>query len=308
LKSLSNHLGPCIDKARTYFEALDQSKKAQEECQAAAMRYDKACSSLQAAKEMIAITENKIKGLSGSFDPTWQEMLNHADVRLLEAESAKAMNEKDHQDATLTYNELAKRTAALEKQLRRNIKKARPYYDQKNAYLNFLKEQKEKVCNLELAYDTEKRNYALALKKLEQISEEIHNKRKEISGVPNEPRQECVGAEADDTAESADKAMSLSWNEGQLKRLLSRKKSNRPLTRNTLRSSLCLELGIGTDFDIGSILDTPQSPSTKSVDLGAVFTQSTYGDYAVLEINGHELLDRTYSSKKKSLAGSKSVS
>ena len=46
------------------------------------MRYDKACSSLQAAKEMIAITENKIKGLSGSFDPTWQEMLNHADVRV----------------------------------------------------------------------------------------------------------------------------------------------------------------------------------------------------------------------------------
>ena len=169
-------------------------------------------------------------------------------------------------------------------------------------------EQKEKVCKLELSYDTEKRNYALALKKLEQISEEIHNKRKEISGAPNEPRQECVGAEADDTVESADKAMSLSWNEGQLKRLLSRKKSKRPLTRNTLRSSLCLELGIGTDFDIGNILDTPQSPSTKSVDLGAVFTQSTYGDYAVLEINGHELLDRTYSSKKKSLAGRKSVS
>ena len=44
---------------------------------------------------------------------------------MLEAETAKAMSEKDHQDATLTYNELAKRTAALEKQLRRNIKKAR---------------------------------------------------------------------------------------------------------------------------------------------------------------------------------------
>ena len=27
LKSLSSHLGPCVDKARTYFEALDQSKK-----------------------------------------------------------------------------------------------------------------------------------------------------------------------------------------------------------------------------------------------------------------------------------------
>ena len=159
-----------------------------------------------------------------------------------------------------------------------------------------------------MAYETEKKNYALALKKLEEISEEIHNKRNKLSGVPNEPRQECVGAEADDTTEAADQAMSLSWSEGQLKRILSRKKSKKPLTRSTLRSSLCIELGIGTDFDIGSILETPKSPSTKSVDLGAVFSQSTYDDYAILEINGQELLDRTYSSKKKSLAQSQSLS
>lgn len=38
---------------------------------------------------------------------------------------AKARIEKDHQDATLAYNELAKRTATLEKQLKRHIKKAR---------------------------------------------------------------------------------------------------------------------------------------------------------------------------------------
>lgn len=46
-------------------------------------------------------------------------------VQLLEAEMAKVKSEKDHQDATLTYNDLAKRTATLEKQLKRNIKKAR---------------------------------------------------------------------------------------------------------------------------------------------------------------------------------------
>ena len=181
-----------------------------------------------------------------------------------------------------------------------------------NLFLEFciqcpFQEQKEKVCGLELAYGTEKKNYALALKKLEQISEEIHNKRKELS-VPKEPRQECVGAESDDTVENSDQAMSLSWSEGQLKRILSRKKSRKPLTRNTLRSSLCIELGIGTDVDIGNILDTPQSPSTKSVDLGAVFSQSTYDDYAVLEINGQELLDRTYSVRKKPLTGCQSLS
>ena len=46
------------------------------------MKYDKACSSLRAAKEMIAITEKKLEDHSGSFDSTWQEMLNHADVRV----------------------------------------------------------------------------------------------------------------------------------------------------------------------------------------------------------------------------------
>ena len=38
---------------------------------------------------------------------------------------AKVKSEKDHEDATLAYNELAKRATVLEKQLKRNIKKAR---------------------------------------------------------------------------------------------------------------------------------------------------------------------------------------
>lgn len=161
---------------------------------------------------------------------------------------------------------------------------------------------------MELAYETEKKNYALALKKLEHISEEIHRKRNRLSSIPTEPRQECIGAEAEvEVEETADKAMSLSWSEGQLKRILSKRRPIRPLSRSALRSSLCIELGIGTEFDVGSILDTPQSPSTKSVDLGAVFSQSTYEDYAVLEINGHELLDRTYSRRKTELAPRQSV-
>ncbi|XP_065053668.1 SH3 domain-binding protein 5-like [Rhopilema esculentum] len=297
LKSLANHLGQCIDKARPYYEAIEQSKKAQEECQIAAMRYDKACSLLRGAKEMISITEKKLEGQSGGFDSTWQEMLNHADMKLMESEVSKGKADREHKEATVAFKELEKRAADLERKLRRNIKKARPYYTQKKTYLDFLQEQKDKVLNLELSYETEKKNYALALKKLEQISEEIHKKRKRAAdGVPNEPRQECIGAEADDNDEISDKALSLSWNESRIKRVLSKK--TKPFTRSALRSSLCLDLGIGTDIDLGHLLDTPQSPSAKSVDLGVMFSQSMYGDYAVLEINGQELLDRSYSSKK----------
>ena len=31
---------------------------------------------------MISITEKKIEGQSGTFDSTWQEMLNHADMKV----------------------------------------------------------------------------------------------------------------------------------------------------------------------------------------------------------------------------------
>lgn len=170
-----------------------------------------------------------------------------------------------------------------------------------------LQDQKEKVLELELSYETEKKNYALALKKLEQISQEIHDKRKELEDnrTPTEPRQECIGAEAEVADEMTSRELSLSWNDSRIKRILSKKK---PFTRSALRSSLCIDLGIGTEFDVGNILESPQSPSAKSIDLGAVFAQSSYDDYAVLEINGQEILDRTYSPKPTQYSHRKSIS
>ena len=171
-----------------------------------------------------------------------------------------------------------------------------------------LQEQKEKVLDLELSYETEKKNYALALKKLEQISQEIHDKRKELedSRTPTEPRQECIGAEAEVADEMTSRELSLSWNDNRIKKILSKKK--KPFTRSALRSSLCIDLGIGTEFDVGNILESPHSPSTKSIDLGAVFSQSSYDDYAVLEINGQEILDRTYNPKPTEYSHRKSIS
>ena len=142
---------------------------------------------------------------------------------------------------------------------------------------------------LESSYEKAKKTYAGALTNLEKISEEIHRQRGEAmkkSTIPNEPRQECIGAEApaiDD--ETIRKTESLSRKEAKLLRLLTKKK--KPFTRKTLRNSLCLDLGIGTEFDVGNVLESPQSPGAQSVDLGAVLSKS-FEDYEILEIDSLE--------------------
>ena len=59
--------------------------QAQVETQKATRRYERACSQLVAAKEMVSIAEvgffNRVKGQN--FDPAWQEMLNHATLKVL---------------------------------------------------------------------------------------------------------------------------------------------------------------------------------------------------------------------------------
>eukprot|EP00794_Sanderia_malayensis_P003059 gene3059-3522_t len=310
LQTMHSRLGQCIDKARPYFEANEQAKKAQELCQEAAVQYDKACNVHRGAKETISTAEKKIQGRPGAFDATWQEMLNHADIKLLEAEKNKIDSERAHEEAAMAYRELEARAIQLEKQLKKAVAKARPYYKKKTAYLEFLKVQKDRVMELEIPFDNEKKKYANALKKLEEISEEIHEKRQKMraEGIPLEPRQECIGAEDHSFSETSPpsssptqhKTDSLSRNEARLKRILSRKR--KPFTKSALRSSLCLELGIGTEFDIGNVLESPpphqpQSPSTQSIDLGSVLSRS-FEEYAVLEINGQELLDREYPNSK----------
>lgn len=53
LKTLSKKLGSCIERARPYYEALEISKKAQMECQRAAVQYQRANEIHQAAKETV---------------------------------------------------------------------------------------------------------------------------------------------------------------------------------------------------------------------------------------------------------------
>ena len=57
--------------------------QAQVETQNAAFRYERACSQLAAAKEMVFLAEQGFNKKGQKFDPAWQEMLNHATLKVI---------------------------------------------------------------------------------------------------------------------------------------------------------------------------------------------------------------------------------
>lgn len=111
LKNKSKNLGSCVEKARPYYVSLDVARDAQLECQRAAVNYQRAngkfCGSINllcistvmmmtyelmvrlteihaAAKETVALAEQRFmsKQHEWQFDNAWQEMLNHATLKV----------------------------------------------------------------------------------------------------------------------------------------------------------------------------------------------------------------------------------
>ena len=56
--------------------------QAQIETQNAALRFERACSQQAAAKEMVYLAEQGFFTKGQPFDPAWQEMLNHATMKV----------------------------------------------------------------------------------------------------------------------------------------------------------------------------------------------------------------------------------
>lgn len=98
-------LGSSIEKSRPYHEALEKSRIAQIECQKAAVKFQRANGEeliMQAveqfnlmnfrpleihaaAKETVALAEERFMSNSHEwqFDNAWQEMLNHATLKVI---------------------------------------------------------------------------------------------------------------------------------------------------------------------------------------------------------------------------------
>lgn len=198
LKLSSKKLGSCIDKARPYYEALEKARAAQLECQAAAIKYQRANEIHAAAKETVALAEQRFMSNSHEwqFDNAWQEMLNHATIKVMDAEKQKAESGAEHQKKAKVFQEAELKVQHLEERNRRSIQKSRPYFEEKQLCQEQLEAQKGRIQQLEDQIAAAKTAYGTALRNLEQISEEIHKQRGDLSlAAPSGPREPGVGAE-----------------------------------------------------------------------------------------------------------------
>ncbi|KAK5862030.1 hypothetical protein PBY51_017463 [Eleginops maclovinus] len=178
LNAHSSQLGGCIEKARPYYEARRLAKEAQQETQKAALSYERAVSMHTAAREMVYVAEQGLMADGkNTLDPTWQEMLNHATSKVNEAEEERLRSEREHMRVTHACQEAEARVQMLQKSLKRTIVKSKPYFELKAQFNHILEENKAKVLQLEQHVAKVKTRYSIALRNLEQISEQIHAQR-----------------------------------------------------------------------------------------------------------------------------------
>ncbi|XP_037532661.1 SH3-binding domain protein 5-like, a [Nematolebias whitei] len=207
LNAQSSQLGSCIEKARPYYEARRLAKEAQQETQKAALSYERAVSMHTAAREMVYVAEQGLMADGkNTLDPTWQEMLNHATAKVNEAEEERIRSEREHMRVTHACQEAEARVQMLQKSLKRAILKSKPYFELKAQLNNILEDHKTKVLQLEQNVSKVKTRYSIALRNLEQISEQIHAQRGRDPAEGGLPiiyggRSPPVGAESDTTVQ-----------------------------------------------------------------------------------------------------------
>ncbi|KAM4580022.1 SH3-binding domain protein 5-like, a [Odontesthes bonariensis] len=198
LNAHSSQLGSCIEKARPYYEARRLAKEAQQETQKAALSYERAVSMHTAAREMVYVAEQGLMADGkNTLDPTWQEMLNHATSKVNEAEEERLRSEREHMRVTHACQEAEARVQMLQKSLKRVIVKSKPYFELKAQFNHILEEHKTKVLQLEQQVSKVKTRYSIALRNLEQISEQIHAQRGGGPASVCGGRSPPVGAESD---------------------------------------------------------------------------------------------------------------
>ncbi|XP_061520724.1 SH3 domain-binding protein 5-like isoform X3 [Phycodurus eques] len=193
------------EEAAKYEEELDPRIQAQQETQKAALRYERAVSMHTAAREMVYVAEQGLLADRNTMDPTWQEMLNHATAKVNEAEEERFRSEHEHQRVTQLCQDAEAKVQTLQKSLKKVILKSKPYFELKAQFNHILEEHKAKVVQLEEHVAKVKTRYSVALRNLEQISEQIHAQRGRIRAGRGRlamcgGRSSPVGAEAETRA------------------------------------------------------------------------------------------------------------
>uniref|UniRef100_A0AAY5L0J0 SH3 domain-binding protein 5 n=1 Tax=Esox lucius TaxID=8010 RepID=A0AAY5L0J0_ESOLU len=188
-------VSPVNKTFRSSFERESIPSQAQLDAQKATGEFQRAVEVLRAAKETIALAEERLlEDDSRQFDSAWQEMLNHATNRVMEAETTRTRSEMEHRKTANHYNACISHMRQLEKKLKRTINKSRPYFELKAKYYLQLEQLKRHIDERQAKLTVAKADYRTALRNLETISEEIHARRR---CVTMGTRGRGVGSEVD---------------------------------------------------------------------------------------------------------------
>ncbi|XP_063778416.1 SH3 domain-binding protein 5 isoform X2 [Pseudophryne corroboree] len=118
--------------------------------------------------------------------------------QVMEEEQKKTRSELVHKETAAKYNAAIGRMRQLEKKLKRSINKSKPYFEMKGKYYLQLEQLKKTVDDLQAKLSLAKGEYKTALKNLEMISDEIHERRRSSAMGP---RGRGVGAEGNNSVE-----------------------------------------------------------------------------------------------------------
>lgn len=165
-----------------------------------------------AAKETVALAEQRFMSNSHEwqFDNAWQEMLNHATLKVMDAEKHKAETVAEHQRRAAVFSAAEKRVQELEDKYRGSINKSRRYFEEKQVCQDQLETQKGRIQQLQAQLQACKTAYATSLRNLEQISEDIHRQRGDLHAPPPPgPRQPGVGCDISEMTKSTSIKMNL---------------------------------------------------------------------------------------------------
>ncbi|KQK83814.1 SH3 domain-binding protein 5 [Amazona aestiva] len=250
LDELVKKIGKAVEDSKPYWEARRVARQAQLEAQRATQDFQRATEVLRAAKETISLAEQRLlEDDKRQFDSAWQEMLNHATQRVMEAEQTKTRSELVHKETAAKYNAAMGRMKQLEKKLKRAINKSKPYFELKAKYYVQLEQLKKTVDDLQAKLALAKGEYKTALKNLEMISDEIHERRRSTAMGP---RGCGVGAEGSNTSVED----------------LSASKAESDTISGEHRALLCLEVTLASEVfedDNGSSFISEEDSETQSV-------------------------------------------
>ncbi|XP_065052977.1 SH3 domain-binding protein 5 homolog [Rhopilema esculentum] len=180
-----------LRKARVYFELQENILKAEDELREAQNWCEDMERCVSEAKSRVREIEKvALSSESKAIDPLVQEEINQANIEFAKAVNRRNEYEKRKVDCLKIYTDLKKQQENCKKKAEKAVKKSRSYFDLKDTLYNRLEQQRERVEKIGEGICFAKEQYSEVLGNLENISEEIHRKRKHRSdckeGASNE--------------------------------------------------------------------------------------------------------------------------